>query len=709
MAPINEKLYFVIESSAIYLYCNGIWYNTSIAYTHPSYTARNNGLYKITVDDTGHIFSASAVTKDDITSLGIPAQDTTYSVATESSNGLMSYSDKKIVNAISGSTYLGSMNGKTISDLRSSLDTWLSNNINVANASTSFTANPIWITYWNNNDTTSTISDGVRYTVSVIGTYTTKSYVQLRISTYADKTVFYVTRSNENWLHVYQIAFLTDNVASATKLKTARTISLTGDVTGSATFDGSSDASITTTVGDNSHIHNETTVTGIYDRNINWSSHISSGLSPLDIATSALHSTNKICFGNPDGVTVEYSTNGGSSWTSYSPTNAQKIALISNIGTNFTIGKKTSNITVNDKLRITLNASNLGVYISISKILINITTGGASGCTVKVETAPCNAQTSFTTRGTYAIAGWSGWNSIPCGITYGSYSADSTNPGVIRLTFSIGALSTTGYASALSVLDIQFIGGSSNWKSPSNMAKTGHIYNYGTDQSVTFPSDVAASSFIGNATTATTAEYSNYINYTHTNEINFRSSTRQATCYFNYRHAYDNSTTTSQACSYYFCNYAGSSYASSKLYAGAVYGAVWNDYAEYRNQIESIEPGYCVASANDGKVYKTTEKYQACDGIVSDTFGFAIGKNDDCNTPLAVSGRVLAYCEGNRYDYNSGDTVCAGPDGKVCKMTREEVKEYPDRIVGIVSEIPEYETWGSGNVSVNGRIWIKVK
>ena len=40
---------------------------------------------------------------------------------------------------------------------------------------------------------------------------------------------------------------------------------------------------------------------------------------------------------------------------------------------------------------------------------------------------------------------------------------------------------------------------------------------------------------------------------------------------------------------------------------------------------------------------------------------------------------------------------------------REEIREWPDRIVGIVSEIPEYEEWGTGKVKVNGRIWIKVK
>ena len=142
---------------------------------------------------------------------------------------------------------------------------------------------------------------------------------------------------------------------------------------------------------------------------------------------------------------------------------------------------------------------------------------------------------------------------------------------------------------------------------------------------------------------------------------------------------------------------------------GRLYGAAWNDYAEFRTQKEIIEPGYCVASTDNGQVYKTTEKFQACDGIVSDTFGFAIGETDDCKTPLAVAGRVLAYFHGNREDYHSGDTVCAGPEGKVIKMTREEIKEYPDRIIGIVSEIPEYKIWGSGNIEVNNRIWIKVK
>jgi len=67
---------------------------TANKYTHPSYTAKASGLYKTTVDSTGHVSATTAVAKADITALGIPAQDTTYSAATQSANGLMSSTDK---------------------------------------------------------------------------------------------------------------------------------------------------------------------------------------------------------------------------------------------------------------------------------------------------------------------------------------------------------------------------------------------------------------------------------------------------------------------------------------------------------------------------------------------------------------------------------------------------------------------------------------
>ena len=54
------------------------------AYSHPTYTAKSSGLYKVTVDSTGHVSAATAVAKADITGLGIPGSDTTYGAATQS-------------------------------------------------------------------------------------------------------------------------------------------------------------------------------------------------------------------------------------------------------------------------------------------------------------------------------------------------------------------------------------------------------------------------------------------------------------------------------------------------------------------------------------------------------------------------------------------------------------------------------------------------
>jgi hypothetical protein len=80
-------------------------------YTHPSYSAKSAGLYKVTVDDMGHVSAATAVTKDDITGLGIPAQDTTYDVATTSANGLMSKDDKSKLDGIAAGAQVNTVTG----------------------------------------------------------------------------------------------------------------------------------------------------------------------------------------------------------------------------------------------------------------------------------------------------------------------------------------------------------------------------------------------------------------------------------------------------------------------------------------------------------------------------------------------------------------------------------------------------------------------
>ena len=160
---------------------------------------------------------------------------------------------------------------------------------------------------------------------------------------------------------------------------------------------------------------------------------------------------------------------------------------------------------------------------------------------------------------------------------------------------------------------------------------------------------------------------------------------------------------TSSGASTLYCN--TSVYCSDSV----LYGAAWNDYAEYREVNETIEPGRVVVETGKGDLVLATERLQPGAEIISDTYGFCIGETVKSKTPIAVTGRVLVYTLEDRNSFAAGDPVCAGPNGTVSRMTRDEVREYPDRIIGTVSEIPSYDTWGAGNVKINNRIWIRVR
>lgn len=152
---------------------------------------------------------------------------------------------------------------------------------------------------------------------------------------------------------------------------------------------------------------------------------------------------------------------------------------------------------------------------------------------------------------------------------------------------------------------------------------------------------------------------------------------------------------------------SGAGYFAENLTANKVFNAVFNDYAEYRTTID-LTPGHVVIDQDDGSLACSTTRLQPGAQVISDTFGHAMGETETAKTPLAVAGRVLVYTFQPRENYHAGMAVCSAPDGTVDIMTREEIREYPDCIIGTVSEIPSYETWGSDNIKVDGRIWIKI-
>lgn len=110
-------------------------------------------------------------------------------------------------------TNLGSMANKTIPELQAALDGWLSSVLSSgakSGARATFDTTNAFVSWWNAGNTTSTLPAGITWTVELVSTYPTKDYVQLMITTYSSKQVYYVTRSKGTWQNIYKVAFTND-------------------------------------------------------------------------------------------------------------------------------------------------------------------------------------------------------------------------------------------------------------------------------------------------------------------------------------------------------------------------------------------------------------------------------------------------------------------------------------------------------------------
>lgn len=241
-----------------------------------------------------------------------------------------------------------------------------------------------------------------------------------------------------------------------------------------------------------------------YEAQLNWGGKfISANASPVDAAIVSAIGGNKLQFCKPDGITVEYTNDGGTTWSTYPCAADDKVALLSDIGKRFYIGYKGNGLTTNDKLRITINAGGCGVYTSLKKILIYSTGGNnpISNNHVLLEYRLNVSGSEFEKVGDYSgIGGYPSWNSLPFEAVFGNRGA--TNRADIRLTFSLTAVASAG--SAVSIDNILLLG-ITNYEVQSNMARTGHLYAYDVHQNAEFPNKVSAVSFGGDASEVTTA------------------------------------------------------------------------------------------------------------------------------------------------------------------------------------------------------------
>lgn len=255
-----------------------------------------------------------------------------------------------------------------------------------------------------------------------------------------------------------------------------------------------------------------------YETKLQWGNTNNVGsVSPIGCALSSEHSANRLAFINGAALAMEYSSNGGSTYTDYGYSAAQKSQFCT---TSFDvpIGRKSGNYTTSSRTRITLTATTTStqyVYTSPKKMLINVSTSGGMQVLVEYRTGDnYKSSGAWSTFGTYNLSGWSGWNEIPLVLARLGGSTSQTNQiWQLRLTFIMTSVHSS-YPSTASVLGIRIFGDTC-WYITSNMGYTGHLYSYDASQNATFPAQVTATQFngalSGNATSATSATTSQYL------------------------------------------------------------------------------------------------------------------------------------------------------------------------------------------------------
>lgn len=183
-------------------------------------------------------------------------------------------------------------------------------------------------------------------------------------------------------------------------------------------------------------------------------------------------------------ITVEYSSNGGSTWSDYGLTDVQKQDLFA-LSTSSNIKlSKSSPVSTNDCVRITIEP--LDRYVSFDQLYVWFSIGSHT-CTLDLERSTIGAKDTFSfIRKDVPLGGWSGPNVInfPYG-TFGGGTSQTNNAYKYRITFKtikLGSITTQ----SPTISDIRFYGDNA-WGIPNDMVKNDYPFSWDRDMNINFP------------------------------------------------------------------------------------------------------------------------------------------------------------------------------------------------------------------------------
>jgi len=272
---------------------------------------------------------------------------------------------------------------------------------------------------------------------------------------------------------------------------------------------------LTLTKGDDTTF--STTLSSFPEESLAWGGpSITGNVSPIGAALSSEHSANRIAYINPAAVQIEYTTNGGSTWTDSGYSDTEKMWLCTG-NTGIAIGQSKAGysastaLTKNHWTRITLtgqDGTHQYVYTSPRKLLVNMSTAMSIDCVIEYKTGASGANWQTFNPTPYRVTGWSGWNDIPLILgTFGGGSTQTGNNWYLRFTFKVAETRTDNYKGMAQVYGLRLFG-ATDWGSASlnngkgPFSSTGHLYSYDSAANATFPAQVTATQFNGTATKA---------------------------------------------------------------------------------------------------------------------------------------------------------------------------------------------------------------
>lgn len=373
------------------------------------------------------------------------------------------------------------------------------------------------VTKWNDNNTSYTVKEGTRKIFIPLSVYGQTNYQSWLVSSYYNSAQRIVSLENGVWQPFVKLATNVDlsslkselESKSHTLYKASQLSYYTPDDGGvtpagvKKAFDGQLTAKKVTPAGDANrpvYINSSgvpTAIDSVLDGNVNWGGANRVGdFGPIDAAMIPSLGANRLAFLPAKCITIEYSRDGGATWTEGSYTDSEKTSFFTQgLGCNLYIGGKSE--TGVDKsthqVRVTIHDTMSVIYNIFKKIALYVSTNGSKSCWCTIQgrlqtdvEAGTDTWTTFVDK--QSISGRSGWNVINVSLeTYGNSSNKDSQYGNVRFTF--GCTEHNQTYGGLTIMQLLGFGGVS-WAVPSNLAGQGTLYRYLADQQVIFPSYV---------------------------------------------------------------------------------------------------------------------------------------------------------------------------------------------------------------------------